>query len=136
MIEGIHTTQDLFDHVVRHLFKQHAKSARTDLNGSIRCKYRGAEGRKCAIGCVIDDSIYKPFMEDEDVHALSGHISKSIGRELTNSDIDVLDDLRYVHDTNMVHEWPTRLKWRAKMHGLSFNFIYLDGIECLKRHHD
>jgi hypothetical protein len=136
MIEGINTTQDLFDHIVRHLFKQHAKSLYTDVNGSSRCKYRGEEGRKCAVGCVIDDSIYDPSMEHKDIYALMVEIRKSIGRELFSSDFGVLTNLQGVHDGAMVHEWPRQCMKVAETHGLSFNFTDSDGIECLKRHHD
>lgn len=52
------TEQELFDKVVAHLRKQGVKSVE---NG--RCRYRTAEGLKCAIGILIKDEDYSTELE-------------------------------------------------------------------------
>lgn len=53
------TSQEIFDIVVTHLRKQ-GKPAMNNIGG---CSYRGVDGTKCAVGCLIPDSIYKSEME-------------------------------------------------------------------------
>jgi hypothetical protein len=52
------TDQEIFDKVALHLLTQ-GRPARE--SGS--CKYRTPGGRKCAIGCLIEDDQYTPKME-------------------------------------------------------------------------
>lgn len=52
------TLQETFDKVVNGLRKQGCRSLK---NG--RCRYRGDNGRKCAVGMVIPDEDYNPDME-------------------------------------------------------------------------
>ena len=50
--------QNTFDTVVRHLAQQGGPS-----RGFSKCLYRSSDGRKCAVGCLIPDSMYTPEME-------------------------------------------------------------------------
>lgn len=49
--------QEIFDKVVNHLRKQGHRS----LSEDGRCLYRGSNGDKCAIGCIISDEDYQPW---------------------------------------------------------------------------
>lgn len=54
--------QKIFDHVIKHLRKQGRQSLLdTDVIG---CAYRGQDGDKCAIGCLITDKEYDPIIEN------------------------------------------------------------------------
>lgn len=53
--------QELFDGTVRQLAGQ--RKASTSRRSSLLCRYRGAGGTKCAIGCHIDDAVYSRGME-------------------------------------------------------------------------
>lgn len=67
--------QEVFNFVVTHLFSQGQPSfAPSDYvpintafvitNDKHLCMYRGEAGRKCAVGCLIPDDVYKPEMEN------------------------------------------------------------------------
>ena len=53
------TEQEIFDTVLAHLREQ-GKAAATDDGG---CRYRGADGTACAVGCLIPDELYDPVIE-------------------------------------------------------------------------
>jgi hypothetical protein len=137
MIEGIHTKQDLFDHVARHLFKQHAK-ATIVVNDKMPCRYRTSDGFKCAIGCLIDDDNYSEGLERRNVLSIRGAIEKSIGRQLSGDEysmagkeINILYRLQRIHDHHEVREWPQLLYTTAEEYGLKFNFTEDDWKECV-----
>ena len=51
--------QETFDHVVAHIRAQgYVRSWAFSM-----CAYRGANGRMCAVGCLIDDAHYSPQLE-------------------------------------------------------------------------
>ena len=39
------------------------KHPQSTKEGSVACVYRGKDGAKCAIGCVLPDSLYEPSMD-------------------------------------------------------------------------
>jgi hypothetical protein len=56
--------QEVFDTVVRHLFKQGKRAYRKSTQTSpVGCMYRADDGLKCAVGCLIPDDVYTPDME-------------------------------------------------------------------------
>jgi hypothetical protein len=66
------TKQEIFDTVAIHLIKQGKKSVGDDGN----CLYRGPEGLKCAVGCLIPDEVYRPEMESRSVISLFKNFSE------------------------------------------------------------
>lgn len=140
MIEGIKTKQDLFNHVVRHLFRQHAKSVFPVVIDGIlasSCQYRGEEGRKCAIGCLIEDAEYRAELECQALYKILPGIERSIGRTLQaypdqpHHEGKLLLELQQVHDKYPVNEWPNILRSVAQVFDLEFNFTEADWKECL-----
>ena len=95
--------QQLFDTCVDHLFAQRTRSF--DIEREI-CMYRGPNGTKCAVGALIKDEYYSEEMEGLTVDSHDGFgrngplaaIEKSIGRELTTSDVVMLLSLQQAHD--------------------------------------
>lgn len=61
MIQITETTghQEVFDYIVAFLLKQGARS----VGGDGACRYRGDDGTMCAIGCLLPDETYDPWME-------------------------------------------------------------------------
>lgn len=93
------TTQEIFDTVARHLLTQGARSMVPD--GPRMCAYRGAEGRKCAVGVLIKDEFYRPALERQGMTpVVKRAVEKSVGRELTQDEEDLLQVLQAVHDSN------------------------------------
>ncbi|MGQ7794435.1 hypothetical protein ACUN0C_18675 [Faunimonas sp. B44] len=78
--------QEAFDTVVRHLFKQ-GKQAK--FGG---CVYRGPEGTKCAVGCLIPDELYSPKLEGRSVFSLPQRVLDQLPAP------SLLDKLQQAHD--------------------------------------
>lgn len=112
--------QDIFNKVANHLLKQKERSLR---EGSDSCAYRGSNGLRCAIGCLIDDSNYSPNLEGLG----AGHdsvceaIARSQQTTLEPDDWVFLHDLQRIHDAEHVGNWGEELKRFAKNHELEFN---------------
>lgn len=86
----MYSKQQTFNRVVKHLRGMTERS----MNDVIGCAYRGDDGRKCAVGCLIPDSLY-----DETMEGLGAQ--RPIMRDLLNlagHDADLCSDLQQVHD--------------------------------------
>lgn len=64
--------QEIFDTVAKHLFKQGCRSKELDDDLDSTCLYRGPDGRMCAVGVLIPDSLYKVDMEYQNITYLIG----------------------------------------------------------------
>lgn len=62
--------QEIFDTVARHIFKQGVPGGYTNEENFFCCQYRGEEGTSCAVGCLIPDEVYVPYMEGNDAESL------------------------------------------------------------------
>ena len=93
------TLQDVFNTAYIGLASQGFE--RSMLNDG--CAYRGAEGRKCAIGYCIPDEEYSPDME-----GLTAH-EPSIARLFPLVDAEEMRTLQRVHDNATSG---VRLQWR------------------------
>ena len=91
----------IYETVRQHLLTQRAKS---QTGGD--CLYRGPNGLKCAIGCLIPDEVYKPDMESLDVMGMlklwPNHPFSDI-RDL------FLRDLQCIHDNLEPEYWTSAL---------------------------
>ena len=72
------TQQQIFDKVATHLLTQGAKSMMGDT-----CRYRGSNGAKCAVGCLIKDDHYDPILE------LRSSRSELVKEALIKSKVDI-----------------------------------------------
>lgn len=108
------TLQSMYDKVAKHLLKQNAVSRITNTFSNAMCAYRSPDGLKCAIGCLIPDSLYSPGMEGKSIDALCEHFPLS--------DYIIPGRLAYtlqkIHDADEVHEWPKMLRLAAVEFGL------------------
>lgn len=59
--------QEIFDKVVDHLFTQGEPAMKPY---TVACRYRGDNGQKCAVGCLIPDDLYDTDMEGHSVSDL------------------------------------------------------------------
>jgi len=127
--------QGVFDRVAKHLLTQNKKARLEDED---TCAYRGAEGTKCAVGCLITDEAYDYLMEGE---ALVGVIVRdgswtalsilpeSRGHRLANAlnasgvpteAAGLLQCLQDVHDATTPNFWRGQLVDLARRYGLTF----------------
>lgn len=58
------------------------------------CAYRGAEGRRCAIGWLVGDDVYDPKMEGGGVHRLVSYLQT----KYSSDDQEFLGELQACHD--------------------------------------
>jgi hypothetical protein len=104
--------QVTFNRVVEHLRNQGEKS----LNDRHLCSYRGRNGLKCAVGCLIPDEKYDPSFEGQDAsYAALSTILKELGH-----DVRLCDDLQDVHDLTGVTDWEANFKRVAVAHKLVY----------------
>lgn len=90
-----YSDQEIFNHIMDLLIQQNAKSQ--DAEGI--CLYRGDEGRKCAVGLLMDE--YNPAWENVGV---TGVIQCEY--PAAQDKINILEVLQSVHDLEPVEEWP------------------------------
>lgn len=126
------TAQQIFDRVATHLLTQGRRSLRYKPGSSLPdgCAYRGADGLKCAIGCLIPDEVYDPRMEGRKVHDLVYRWSRMrfpppILSHM-RSNIALLGELQRTHDISQPGEWPRLLRDIASRFGLSPSAIGKD----------
>lgn len=103
------TNQEAFDTVRKHLLCQGAKSM--DAIGW-NCMYRGAGGRKCAVGALIPDEDYAPRIEGI-------RISKICVPGLDGVSMQLLSRLQFVHDDMDPENWESALVSVARDFGLA-----------------
>ena len=112
---SLSTTQEIVDHVARHLLTQGKRSMRfSEKNGKAECAYRGEGGAKCAIGCLIDDGDYVSLMEGKSIYIddVTLAVQATIHRRLSHQEIDILMCLQKIHDIADVESWQEEL-WRT-----------------------
>lgn len=104
------TEQEVFDQVATHLLKQN-KRAINDRDG---CGYRGKDGTKCAVGCLISDEEYNPVWDrcgEEWCTLVENNVVPS-------AHCNLLFKLQEVHDHYMIESWLKELDHIAKDYGL------------------
>ena len=92
------TTQEAFNTMVKHLRAQGVPS----IDYRIGCLYRGPNGLKCAVGCLISDEEYRPDMETFKASVL---IRNGVVSGLSEVDLDLLDRMQRLHDCNHPDDW-------------------------------
>ncbi len=103
------TNREIFDRVKAHLLKQGRRSLLPGSN--YRCAYRGEGGLSCAIGCLISDEAYSPYLENKatnDTPVLQALINSGLNNEEALT-LNLLRDLQIIHDQEMVGDWPYHL---------------------------
>lgn len=106
------TNQQIFDRVAEHLLRQACKSVRGGGNDSgvdQECAYRGADGRRCAIGCLIPDELYNGSIEGTAVGDLWPPLLRECGLQIGEK-TGLLQELQELHDLRQVRDWPEELQ--------------------------
>lgn len=106
--------QEAFNKVYKHFITDgNPRSLSVDnFNSAIEiCAYRGGNGAKCALGCLIPDELYHPSFEGRDWSSIyhskfNDHLrinagsAKKLRDYFKNVNSDLLVRLQGVHDTN------------------------------------
>lgn len=101
--------QEAFDKVAKHLLTQRAKAMKTPTV----CAYRAADGKTCAVGCLIPDDLYYPAMEGSGVGAVRMNFPE-IRKFFEDVDNSMLSRLQSIHDHHEVSLWRMGLDGVAK----------------------
>ena len=98
------TTRDLIDYVRNHLVAQDERCA----NERGTCRYR-FDTKSCAVGCLIDDDLYRPDFEGRSATHDSVVMAIQITQRIALSDeqLYVLLRLQYIHDQREPKHWST-----------------------------
>ena len=70
------------------------------MEGDGSCMYRGPNDRRCAIGWLIPDALYDPFLEEIDLSLVLDKLTDN--KKFEGVDKDFLRDFQLVHDENSV----------------------------------
>lgn len=75
-----------------------------------RCQYRGDNGRRCALGYCIPDSLYSENLEGVTIYKLPRHFLDKIG--IRKKDIGFANNLQQVHDFSVN---PSDLRFKLEL---------------------
>ena len=115
-----YTNQSAFDAVVKHSRTQKSKSMSPD--GS-NCLYRGPEGNKCWIGCLIPDNVFAEVIARypaANTALVSAVVNMPAAKELfADVELHLLYKLQRTHDRESMLDWEHYLKKWAVEYGLT-----------------
>ena len=118
--------QAIFDKIVNHLLSQNKRSVRHHSYDAQQCAYRGNDGLKCAIGCLIEDDNYSSELESLSVntYAVKYALIKSGINTESHTLMSMLGFCQNMHDSNPPDTWMNSLKSVAEQFNLKFNYSY------------
>jgi hypothetical protein len=120
------TPQEIFDTVAKHLFtqgkpaKQMMPLSEDDDEEDYQCRYRAADGGKCAVGVLLPDELYVESMEGQSLSGLITNAHKRGWPELPSwmeENASLLMDLQGAHDSDFY--WETTKKMRKRLFNIA-----------------
>jgi hypothetical protein len=108
--------QDIYNKVRKHLLTQQEQSFCDD---GETCAYRNSKGLKCAIGALIPDELYSVSWETMGIaEVLISNKRLLVHFEVEcDADVDFLESLQNVHDTQSPMVWEHELNAFAYRYG-------------------
>ena len=94
--------KEVFKRVAEHLITQNSRSGPNS-----GAKYKAADGKSCAIGCLLTDAAYNTTLEDRcvDNPPVVRAVQDSLEQEITKGDLELLTKLQVIHDQEEVEDW-------------------------------
>lgn len=114
--------QQAFTTIVTHLAQQARRAlSLPDTDTRPHCQYRGAEGRKCAIGVLIPDGLYDPEMDAGSGMRVDQILDRypAVRKLLDGVSPLMLSELQQTHDKTDVGRWPGQVRRVAKTYELT-----------------
>lgn len=111
------SAQSVFDFVAKHLFKQ----GKPALGVKGHCVYRAPDGCMCAVGSLISDAKYQPWLENKTIW--DEHVQEAVG-QIGLRHKDMLGEMQHIHDSTPPEIWYRRLAgvaedYKLKLDGLN-----------------
>ncbi len=101
----------IFARVKEHLLTQNCRSEGEwgEMND---CAYRGPNGLKCAVGCLISDEYYRESLEGASVRCelVIEAVQSSLGELLSPMSLVLLASLQNIHDSTEPESWKVELE--------------------------
>ena len=92
---------------------------RSVIEGTDKCRYRGSNKTKCAVGYLIPDERYNPLIEGDNIKVPSVQKCVDPERTLSYKEIEFLNELQRCHDDGETHSYmKTRLSALAIRYSL------------------
>lgn len=88
------TRQEMFDKIWNHFIEEDAPWSVTEKGG---CRYRGEDGKKCAVGLLLPDSLYHPDMEGKAIERVFQHFPE-VKEFFGEHNMHFLDACQRAHD--------------------------------------
>ena len=110
--------QEIFDKVKKHLLKQEVKS----VNKEGACGYRGLNGRVCAIGCLIPDSLYDENMENLSIWNETCIEATLLGQNRELADLLGIENGPLLRELQVVHDNYHPSSWEKALDGLKLHY--------------
>ena len=106
--------QAVFTQVRDHLLRQGERSwgdTGSVTGASTGCLYRGPDGLKCAIGCLISDEHYSRRIEFKSPASslIREAVGLSLGCKISHDDASFLIKLQWLHDDVDPKDWSSEL---------------------------
>lgn len=113
------TPQEIFDTVATHLFTQGRRSMHNGI-----CVYRGENNLKCAVGILIPDSVYTPWMDSKSPYGLDVYsLIRKFHKELPvwfGQNKALLLDLQEVHDAE--DNWQKSVRMQESLQNIAKHY--------------
>lgn len=103
--------QEVFEFVAHHLLTQKEQCM---ING--KCAYRGENGLKCAVGCIIADEEYDEIFDKSYGSAIACLVRDE--KIKVDKHLELLQKLQGIHDGYPVFLWKAKLKNLADNEGI------------------
>lgn len=109
-LSSLTTDFEVYEYIKNHLLLQGAKSEiKTPFLGDVEieqgCAYRSDDDKKCAVGCIIADEFYTPWLEGKACHQQDVLIA--VQQSVLNWAVNpiMLQEMQMIHDEKEVDEW-------------------------------
>lgn len=122
------TKRQIFETVRDHLLSQGERSEKDN-----RCLYRGPDGLKCAVGCLINDEFYSETFENIAIAevmysyeslATLGLAVEAFKAALTASGVPLtLDIVRMLHRLQQMHDGLDPTLWSQSLEQIEYDFF-------------
>ena len=110
----MYSLQEAFDKIVEHS-KLQQKSVKASGTSGPLCRYRGDNGAKCFVGCLIKDEDYTSTFEEDTLTTVL--VSLNL---VDDKDRVAIQRLQNIHDQHAPSEWERELRMFAKEYVLEY----------------
>jgi len=122
MVRPLGLEPKTFEKVANHLLTQNSRS----VDALDTCLYRDVKGKRCAIGCLIEDIQYTEELEGKTVtNNLVVDALNASNFNTTDAEIGFYSSLQQIHDGTLIENWRRNLILIGRKYKLDCSFLEL-----------